>query len=425
MKKILTILLSILFLTFTACFSTNNSSGDSNNSGNNNNNGGDVVQPQKYTISFMVNGSIYHTVETVGNEQIVMPNEPSVSGYEFEGWFLDEEFSLEFTKDYFVTNKIESDVSIFAKFTIIPVYANEYSFDDRYHWRAEVGGEGKIDYDTHSDIGGKCEVCDYYYDSSEALTYELVTYDGVEGYEVTQYDKTMGILHVEVPTYYDGVPVISIAAYAFQNSPLESIKLNEGLIYIGRDTFRGTMIEEFIMPSTVLGMQPGSYPNYVNGMNNTFTSCVNLKRVVLNDNIKTIGGYVFGSCKVLEEVILGKNVESIRTRAFYECKELKSIVIPAKVNYMPESEIYSNAVKKKVTLNRYLFYAEEAFLEMTREEYESRLVPLYERDMLTGEIIPDDIVRNPGICEGWEGIADLYFAGEWHYDENGKPVPND
>ena len=303
-----------------------------------------------------------------------------------------------------------------------PVYASEYSSNDNYHWRAQTNGTGKTDYAKHENKKGKC-ICGKYFDSSVALTYEKVVINGVEGLSIAAYNNDIGVEHVEVPAYntFNGerLPVIQLAASCFAKSSLRSIKLNEGLLYINRSVFNSSMLEEIVIPNSVIGCAPGDVS--YKGLYNTFGGCNNLKRAVIGDGIEVVGGYVFSSCVNLSEVILGKNVKELRIRAFYECKELKEIVLPESLVYIQEGEIYTPAVDKILTLNRMFTYASRVYLNITKEEYRALKVPLFERDMVTGEVIPDNIVRNPGYCEGWEGMADIIYKGEWEYDANGKP----
>ena len=142
---------------------------------------------------------------------------------------------------------------------------------------------------------------------------------------------------------------------------------------------------------------------------------------MLGDGIKILGGYVFANCKNLSEVVFGNNIEEIWVRAFYECKSLNEIVLPKSLVYIQEGDIYDKNVGKKVSLNRMFPNASTIYLDITKEEYRALVVPLFERDVVTGEIIPDNIQRKPGYCEGWAGMADILYKGEWAYDANGKP----
>lgn len=45
---------------------------------------------KKYTVSFIADGKVVKTVETKGNEVIVVPDAPEKENYEFAGWYLDK-----------------------------------------------------------------------------------------------------------------------------------------------------------------------------------------------------------------------------------------------------------------------------------------------------------------------------------------------
>lgn len=70
---------------------------------------------KKNKINFIVDGNVYHTIETAGNEEVFLPQNPSKAGYKFEGWFYDgliEQFAVDCLKN----KPLEEDVNIYAKF---------------------------------------------------------------------------------------------------------------------------------------------------------------------------------------------------------------------------------------------------------------------------------------------------------------------
>ncbi len=74
----------------------------------------------KYNIKFIVNGVEVASVETDGKSLVTLPNDPSRTGYKFDGWFWDkDEWNSPFTADYFVKTPLTSsiDVKVYAKFT--------------------------------------------------------------------------------------------------------------------------------------------------------------------------------------------------------------------------------------------------------------------------------------------------------------------
>ena len=44
-----------------------------------------------FKVNFVVDGEIRHTINTNGSETIIMPDNPTKEGYEFDGWFWDKD----------------------------------------------------------------------------------------------------------------------------------------------------------------------------------------------------------------------------------------------------------------------------------------------------------------------------------------------
>lgn len=70
----------------------------------------------KYKVIFIVDGEIYSTIETSGEETISLPQNPSKEDYDFDGWYLDEDtWQQSFTKNSLLNEKLTSDISVYAK----------------------------------------------------------------------------------------------------------------------------------------------------------------------------------------------------------------------------------------------------------------------------------------------------------------------
>ncbi|MBR2322776.1 MAG: leucine-rich repeat domain-containing protein [Clostridia bacterium] len=333
-------------------------------------------------------------------------------------------------------------------------YEDEYTFNETHHWIQEIGGDDQKDYGEHYNSKGMCK-CGYYFPCHN-LKYRLTTIGDVTGYEVYDYDEDMSpnYLHVEVPKFYQGeedeepIPVISIARYALSNRDtstygkceikLESIKLNEGLLFIGDGAFCHSNIKEITIPDSV--KCEFTY---------TFMQCPLLETIVIGDGITAINGYVFYGLPNLKTVVLGDSITEIRPRSFIDCKALKSIVLPATLNSIPEGSIKGNASGCEPQFNLFMNSGSpDIYLQITKEELEARTIPLFDRDPVTFDLLnPDGTVAfyvttvyeddgvtvksytqngctTEGIVAGWYGSSKLYYVGEWSYDENGEPTPN-
>ena len=110
-----------------------------------------------------------------------------------------------------------------------------------------------------------------------------------------------------------------------------------------------------------------------------------LKSVVILDGITLIGEAAFSSCSSLKNVVIPNSVTSIGEYAFYYCDSLTSIVIPNSVTSIGESAFrYCNSLT----------------------------------------IYCESTSKHSGWNIYWtESDRPIYWAGQWEYDVNGKPIP--
>lgn len=84
------------------------------------------------------------------------------------------------------------------------------------------------------------------------------------------------------------------------------------------------------------------YKNY--GESPFFNS--DIKIVVIENGVTTIGEDVFRKCKSINSVTIPNSVKTINSRAFYECNSLTTITIPSSVTYIGDSA-FSDCKKLK------------------------------------------------------------------------------
>jgi hypothetical protein len=293
------------------------------------------------------------------------------------------------------------------------------------------------------------------------LVYELRTVYGKYGYCVKAYngDDVNAYEHIEIPAFHqeegdeEPIPVIAIAGDVFSTiehktyKAIKSVKLNEGLLFLGNGAFEGTSIEEVVIPDSVIGgsltYDFSRWPTH-GGLYNVFASCSNLKSVDTGNGLQIIGMYTFAYCNSLTTVKYGSNLKEIRQRAFYEAYGYENVVLPSTVISLPECSIFdrgetfdennNNDLEMWLSEVRTFPYAENIFLSITKETYRSMVVSIAERDRVSGmpldkdgnELDPNvyETLTDFGFVEGWGGFANVYYLGEWHYDDNGNPVPN-
>ena len=80
----------------------------------------------KFELNFVVDGEIYKTIDTSGDEIISIPENPIKDGYDFDGWFWDKDvWENPFTAYSLLNAPLTSDMSVYAKFK--PKHVHEYT----------------------------------------------------------------------------------------------------------------------------------------------------------------------------------------------------------------------------------------------------------------------------------------------------------
>ena len=96
-------------------------------------------EPEKFTISFIVDDKVYSTIETAGHEGLTLPEDPVKEGFDFAGWYIDDgSFEKEFDITQYETIGLTSNTSIYAKFvekqpTVVEKFTITFSVDGQTH----------------------------------------------------------------------------------------------------------------------------------------------------------------------------------------------------------------------------------------------------------------------------------------------------
>ena len=133
--------------------------------------------------------------------------------------------------------------------------------------------------------------------------------------------------------------VKSIRTYAFADSKVRSVTVNEGITAIEDYTFAYSEIQRVTLPTTVVSIG-----------NNAFDGCMYLYDIYIQGPVKTIGDNAFQFCENLPLIDLPSNVESIGDNAFMECKRLKKAPLPENLTV-----IGKQAFKNCVALENVVF----------------------------------------------------------------------
>jgi hypothetical protein len=167
---------------------------------------------------------------------------------------------------------------------------------------------------------------------------------------------------VSIPSTIDGLPVVSIASYAFSSnssltnviiadsvtnlagdafsycSNLGSVTLGNGVITIGSTAFAScTGLTSLAIPESVTTIANGA-----RGLFETigaFSSCTNLVTLTFGHGLTNIGDFAFSYCANLTNVVVPDGLLRIGEDAFAHCTSLTNILISKSVTDIPTTSV--------------------------------------------------------------------------------------
>ena len=152
---------------------------------------------------------------------------------------------------------------------------------------------------------------------------------------------------VDIPSYLQGMPVVSIGARAFSNRGLISINIPDSVTYIGEWAFNNNQLTSVTIPDSVTSIGESAFAW------NQLTS------VVIPDSVTYIGMQAF-VYNQLTSVTIPNSVTSI-VRAAFARNQLTSVVIPNSVTTIGRAAFQSNQLTSVVIPNSVTTIGEGAF----------------------------------------------------------------
>ena len=337
----------------------------------------------EYTIKLDTNGGIetYEDMKVSYLSEYTLPT-PSKEGYVFLGWKNENQyitsnkwiytenkvFVAEWAKENitisFVTNDSNQNINpMYVK------YAEQYLLPilnkDGYRFLGWYKDQERMDFFAPN-IKEDVTLVAKWESLSENPTYDLeykLNKDG-KSYSVVGIGS-MPYNDVIIPKIYKGLPVISIAARAFENcskiktiiipdtvtsiggvafyycTNLQYIEIPESVTYIGNYAFGYCKsLKNVILPSQMTILEEGLFSYCSNLLTvqlpkkletiryDAFGNCINLLTIDIPYGLTTIEYYAFRGCNSLKSVNLPKTLNSIGNNAFESCDSLESIIIP-------------------------------------------------------------------------------------------------
>lgn len=255
--------------------------------------------PETCVLTYNVEGVESQALIPVGTQISNITYVPTKTFYNFDGWTLDGETTV--NPNY----TIQDDTTLIATFSLVDagLYDNEGNM--KASWQNLLDEmQIHISSGTVSYLG------------SDTSSFEgvLIVKNGVT--EIGSFDET------NLSAVYMPNSVVTINNEAFDYcKQLEKVVLSENIYSIGKSAFRGcSVLEEIDLPDSVSSIGE-----------NAFMSCTSLKEIVIPEGVEKILSMTFYSCSLLSNVQLPTTLTKICADAFAHCDSLSGIVIPENV----------------------------------------------------------------------------------------------
>ena len=414
--------------------------------------------PITYNIKYELNGgennSANPTTYTIESEKIVLQT-PSKTGYDFVGWYADEELTEKVEK---ISTGSSGDRKFYAKW--IPVYAIEYELNGGVNNSANpttytiesedivLQNPSKTDYDfvgwySDEDLTEKVEKIassscgnKKFYAKWSSKYYLFDTYNKtIIG--VTDYAKTCSSL--VIPEQINGIDVSGIGNSAFSNcSKLNSVTIPDSVTSIGNSAFSGCAgltsvyyagdIASWCGISGLENIMSGSRTLYIGGKkvegeliipnsvtsicDSAFSYCKGVTSVTIPNSVTSIGYSAFDICTGLRSVTIGNSVTNIGNDAFSGCVELKTIYYTGDIASWCKISGLSNIMSRSPTL---YIDGKKVEGELVIPDDVTSIGHSAFRGCakLTSVTIPDSVMSISGSAfEGCAGLTSVYYTGD-------------
>ena len=172
----------------------------------------------------------------------------------------------------------------------------------------------------------------------------------IAGYDTGE-KYSSGDFIYQLPEDEEGAVIISYTGTASEMVIPETID-DHPVVAIGDQAFNFLTIETATLPNTV---------RHIGSM--AFYQCANLRRVMIQDGVTTIGTCCFGGDPVLAEVTIPETVETVDDFAFLACASLKEVSFGASLRKIGSSAFQMCAALSRVTLPETAEIGENAFTD--------------------------------------------------------------
>ena len=274
------------------------------------------ITPPLYDVTFYVNGAVYKTLRTSGNEVLTFPDDPAAQGdLAFDGWYLDENVWKEpFTETSLQNQALTGNLAVYAKWSKRQVTVTYVTNGGTQVPATTVTAGEPVPYPV---TDKKNFVFAGWYDNPE-LTGEPVYYPYYPTKNVTLYADW-----AETTVTVDGFTL----AYQFSETGTSA---------------SGYVIRSYSRPENAVGLTfPEGYKNIpLVEISNSFandldeTAKASVTSLVIPDGVERIGNNALQSLPNLTTLRLGKGLKYIAAGAFRYCTKLENITFCGALEYV-------------------------------------------------------------------------------------------
>ena len=162
--------------------------------------------------------------------------------------------------------------------------------------------------------------------------------------------------NIERVAFPSGIEIVG----GFDNNPLKSVEIPDGVSEIGSSAFWNCKsLESVKLPKELVYKEKSGGIGY-----SAFTGCEKLTSIELPENLEVIERKTFAFCTALKTVKIPASVKQVNRGAFYGCTALEEIEIPRTVERADEKLFCNSGVKKLRWLSNATI-TENALLDMT------------------------------------------------------------
>jgi len=401
----------------------------------------------------MIDGNTPHhyRLSTNGNEIIQMPDDPTRTGFIFDGWYWDNNsWQQPFTANSLLEQPISASIKVWAKWTVINQDITYILDGGTNHPSnpATINIESLFitledpTRDGYTFLGWMPGGIIAYWDSSCDRVFTATWGKNSILTLVNPFEDTTETRTVVPGLYFGGLPFIPqpqpitffrIGWFEGETEFLnlgqfegETEFINSSGIWLGqRDVTLTARLEPIVTISggtitglTSFGRTVGNLdlniPSIVNGVTITaigdraFENHGNLRSIIIPDSVTTIGERAFEGCGWLTSVVIGSGVTTIGDWAFSGCTRLTSIIIPDSVTTIGDWAFRACISLTSVVIgNSVTTIGERAFSGCTG---------------LTSIIIPDSVTTIDGrafeYCTGLTSVvigSGVTTIGDWAF----------